>query len=85
MIGGRQLAAFIEKLAAKGNVRRLVAYTPGGRVLFQTSLTTGVAVAGVLTVLAPVLTALATMTALLVQIRVKVVYSGQPTEHRKEK
>jgi hypothetical protein len=41
-------------------------------------LTTGVAVAGVFTVMAPVLTALGAMTALLTQVRVRVIYSGNP-------
>lgn len=76
--GGRQLIALIERLVAKGNVRRLIIIKPNGRVLFETSLTTGVAVAGVFTILAPVLTALGAMTALLTQVRVRVIYTGSP-------
>ena len=76
--GGRQLITLVERLVAKGNVRRLVVIKPNGRVLLETSLTTGVAVAGVFTVLAPVLTALGAMTALLTQVRVRVIYTGGP-------
>ncbi len=76
--GGRQLIALIERLVAKGNARRLVIFKPNGRILLDTSLTTGVAVAGVFTVMAPVLTALGAMTALLTQVRVRVIYSGNP-------
>jgi hypothetical protein len=76
--GGRQLVALIERLVAKGNVRRLLIIKPDGRVLLDTSLTAGVAVAGVFTVLAPVLTALGAITALLTQVRVRVVYRGGP-------
>jgi hypothetical protein len=76
--GGRQLITLVERLVAKGNVRRLVVIKPNGRVLLETSLTTGVAVAGVFTVLAPVLTALGAMTALLTQVRVRVIYTGSP-------
>lgn len=77
-IGGRQLVTLIERLVAKGNVRRLVIIKPTGKVLLETSLTTGAAVAGVLTILAPVLTALGAMTALLAQVTVKVIYKGSP-------
>lgn len=75
-VGGRQLAGVIERLLAKGNVRRLVILKPNGRVLLETTLTTGMALAGVFTVLAPVLTALAAMAALLAELRVRVIYSG---------
>ncbi len=76
-IGGRHLVALIKQLLAKGNVRRLVVYKPNGKVLFQTSLSTGVAVAGVFTILAPMLTALGALAALLTEVRVKVIYTGK--------
>ena len=76
--GGRQLVTLIERLVEKGNARRLIIIKPSGRVLLDTSLTTGVAVAGVFTIMAPVLTALGAMAALLTQVRVRVVYSGNP-------
>lgn len=80
-VGGRQLASFVERLLAKGNVRRLVILKPSGRVLLETSLTTGVMVAGVFTILAPVLTAIGALTALLAEVRVKVIYIGRPPPH----
>jgi hypothetical protein len=76
--GGRQLVTLIERLVEKGNARRLIIIKPSGRVLLDTSLTTGVAVAGVFTIMAPVLTALGAMTALLTQVRVRVIYTGSP-------
>ena len=76
--GGRHLIGLIERLVAKGNVRRLVIIKPDGRVLLETSLTTGVALAGVFTILVPVLTALGAMAALLTQVRVRVLYTGSP-------
>ena len=77
-IGARQLSYFLSRILAKGNVRELVILRPDGRVLFKTSLTNGVAVAGVFTILAPVLTALGAMAALLTEIRVRIVYTGNP-------
>lgn len=78
-VGGKQLVALIERLVAKGNVRRLLIIKPGVGVLLETSLTTGVALVGVLTILAPVLTTLAAIGALVTEVRVKVVYTGSPT------
>jgi len=77
-VGGRQLVALVESLLAKGNVRRLLVIRPDGIVLFQVSLTAGVAVAGVFTIMAPMLTALGALAALLTEVRVKIIYVGDP-------
>jgi hypothetical protein len=77
-VGGRQLVAVIERLVAKGNVRRVLVVKPNGQVLFEASLTAGVAVAGVFTILAPMLTALGALAALLTEVRVKIIYIGEP-------
>jgi len=79
-VGGRQLERFVERLLAEGNVRRLVILKPSGRVLFETSLTAGVAVAAVFTILTPMLTAVGALTALLTEVRVKVIYTGRPPQ-----
>ena len=55
-----------------------VALSADGKVLFETSLTTGATVAGAFTILAPMLTAVAALAALLSEVRVKVVYIGDP-------
>ncbi|MCB1851529.1 MAG: DUF4342 domain-containing protein [Gammaproteobacteria bacterium] len=72
------MASFVERLLAQGNVRRLVIEKPSGGVLLESSLTTAVAVVGLFTIMAPVLTAIAAIAALLVEVRVKVVYIGKP-------
>ena len=77
-VGRRHLASFVERLLAQGNVRRLVIEKPSGGVLLESSLTTAVAVVGLFTIMAPVLTAIAAIAALLVEVRVKVVYIGKP-------
>ena len=78
VVGGRQLVAVIERLVAEGNVRRLIVMKADGKVLFETSVTTGAAVAGVFTILAPMLTAIGALAALFAQVRVKIVYIGDP-------
>ena len=80
-VGRRHLASFVERLLAQGNVRRLVIVKPSGGVLLESSLTTAIAVVGLFTIMAPVLTAIAAIAALLVEVRVKVVYIGKPPRH----
>ncbi len=77
-VGGKQLVALIESLLAKGNVRRLLVVNSNGKVLFEATLTAGVAVAGVFAIMAPMLTALAALAALLTEVRVKIIYIGDP-------
>ncbi len=77
-VGGRQLVALIESLLAKGNVRRLLVVNSNGKVHFEATLTAGVAVAGVFAILAPMLTALGALAALLTDVRVKIIYTGDP-------
>ena len=77
-IGGRQLVDIIQRLVAKGNVRRLLILKRDGKVLFETSLTTGATVAGAFTILAPMLTAVMALAALFSEVRLKVVYIGDP-------
>jgi hypothetical protein len=77
-VGGRQLIGLVENLVAQGNVRRLLVLKPDGAILLETSLTKGVAAAGVFTILAPMLTALGALAALLAEVRVRVVFTGDP-------
>ena len=77
-VGGRQLVALIERLIAKGNLRRLLVIRPNGTVLLETSLTAGATAAGVFTILAPMLTAVGALAALLTEVRVKIIYIGDP-------
>ncbi|MCB1858478.1 MAG: DUF4342 domain-containing protein [Gammaproteobacteria bacterium] len=82
-IGGRQLARTLNRLAAQGNIKRLVITKPNGKIFFQTTLTQGVAIASVLTILAPALTAVCAMAALLSEIRVKIVHRGKPPRNHR--
>ncbi len=86
VVGGRQLAGVLAKLVSGGNLRRLIVMKPSGRILFQTTVTTGLTVAGVFTVLAPTLTAICALTALVTNVRVKIIYhrpvQGKERPHR---
>ena len=58
MVTGNELVDRIKTLVAEGNVRRLIIRKPDGQSLLEIPLTAGVAVGGVVTIMAPVLAAL---------------------------
>ena len=62
-----------KELIAQGNVRRLIIRNQDDEKLLEVPLTTGVAVGGAITLLAPVLAALGAMAALLARVKVEVV------------
>ena len=72
-IAGSELVGRVKELIAEGNVRRLIIKKPDGEILLEIPLTAGVAVGGVLTILAPVLAALGAMAALLARVKVQIV------------
>jgi len=72
-IAGSELVDRTKELIAQGNVRRLIICTSDDEKLLEVPLTTGVAVGGALTLLAPVLAALGAMAALLARVKVEVV------------
>jgi hypothetical protein len=72
-IAGSELVDRTKELIAQGNVRRLIIRNQDDEKLLEVPLTTGVAVGGALTLLAPVLAALGAMAALLARVKVEVV------------
>ena len=79
-IAGSELVDRTKELIAEGNVRRLIIRTPDDEKLLEVPLTAGVAVGGVVTLLAPVLAALGAMAALLTRVRVEIVRTEQKDE-----
>ena len=64
-IAGSELVERTKELIEEGNVRRLIIRNQDDKLLLEVPLTAGVAVGGVVTVVAPVLAALGAMAALL--------------------
>ena len=62
-VAGSELVAFVKGLIADGNVRRLIIRRPSGEALIDVPLTAGVAVGGAVTLLAPVIAAIAALLA----------------------
>ena len=72
-IAGSELVERTKELIEEGNVRRLIIRNHDDEILLEVPLTAGVAVGGVLTVVAPVLAALGAMAALLARVKVEIV------------
>ncbi|MDQ3910863.1 MAG: DUF4342 domain-containing protein [Actinomycetota bacterium] len=72
-IAGSELVERTKELIEEGNVRRLIIRTQDDKLLLEVPLTAGVAVSGVVTVVAPVLAALGAMAALLARVKVEIV------------
>jgi len=62
-----------KELIEEGNVRRLIIRNQDDEVLLEVPLTTGVAVGGAVTIVAPVLAALGALAALLTHAKIEVV------------
>lgn len=71
-VRGADLVERVKDLIQEGNVRRLVVRRPSGEALVEIPLTAGVGIAGLLTLMTPVLAALGAMAALLADFRVQI-------------
>lgn len=79
-VAGSELVNYVKQLVAEGNVRRLIIRKPGGATLIEVPLTAGVAVGGVLTLLAPVIAALGAMAALIAKFEIDILRTDQKTD-----
>jgi hypothetical protein len=76
-VRGADLVEKVKTLIQEGNVRRLVVRRPSGEALVEIPLSAGVGIAGLLTLMAPVLAALGAMAALLADFRVQIERDDQ--------
>ena len=63
----------VKELIQEGNVRKLIFKKDSGEVIFELPLTAGVAVGGVITLIAPVLAAIGAVAGLLARVKVEVI------------
>jgi hypothetical protein len=73
LVAGNELVGRIKKLVAEGNVRKLIIRKPSGESLMEIPLTAGVAVGGVVTIMAPVLAAIGALAALISDFKLEVI------------
>ena len=79
-IAGSELVERVKELVGEGNVRQLIIRKPSGELLMEIPLTAGVAVGGVVTIIAPLLAALGAMAALLAKVKVEIVRTEEEDE-----
>src|SRR5215208_3426384 len=72
-IAASELVQRTKELVEEGNVRRLIIRNQEDEVLLEVPLTAGMAVGGVVTLVAPVLAALGALAALLTHVKVEIV------------
>jgi hypothetical protein len=82
-VRGADLVDKVKELIQEGNVRRLVVRRAGGETLMEIPLMAGVGIAGLLTLMAPVLAALGAMAALIADFRVQIERDGPPPDDRR--
>jgi len=75
-VKGGELLDRVRELLEDVSVRRLIIRKPDGEILIEVPVAAGAAAAGVLTVFAPVLTAIGAMAALVANVKVEIVRSG---------
>ena len=72
-IAASELVERTQELIKEGNVRRLIIRNQEDEVLLEVPLTAGVAMGGVVTLVAPVLAALGALAALLTHVKVEII------------
>ena len=81
-VAGNRAIDRIKELIREGDVRKIIIKKSSGEVLREIPLTQGVAVGGVLALVAPVLAALGALVAILAEVRIEVVRTDQPNNER---
>lgn len=81
-VAGSALLDKIKDLILKGNIRRLIVRRPNGKALIDIPLTAGVGIASVLTLLTPMLVALAALGALFAQFRIEIERDPESSSDR---
>ncbi len=71
-LAGSELVDFVKGLLEEGNIRRLIIRKPDGDTLLEVPLSAGIAVGGILTLMAPILAALGAMAALVAKVQVEI-------------
>jgi hypothetical protein len=77
-VAGSKAVEKIKELIHEGNVRKIVIKKSSGEVIREIPLNQGVAVGGILALVAPVLAALGALVAILAEVRIEVVRTDAP-------
>ena len=69
---GRELVDYVQGLVEKGNVRRIVIRSKGGKTLLEIPLTAGAVVTGAVAIASPALAALGALAVLIAEVKVEI-------------
>src|SRR3712207_2838412 len=83
-IAGSELVDRTKELIEEGNVRRLIIRNQEDEVLLEVPLTAGVAVGGLVTLIAPILAALGAMAALLTHVKIEIVRTTKDESEKQD-
>lgn len=81
-IAGNRVVSRIRELVREGNVRRIIIRRADGTVIREIPLTQGVAVGGLIALLAPGLAALGAVLAFATEVRLEVIREGAGPQAR---
>jgi hypothetical protein len=79
-VAGNRVVSRIKELIQEGNVRKIIIKRGDGSVVREITLTQGVAVGGLLAMVAPILAAVGTLVAFAADLRLEVVREGEPRQ-----
>lgn len=79
-VAGENLVAEVKKLASEGNVRQLKIISDDGDVFFESPLTVGLVVSGVVVLAAPWLAVLGVIAGLVKKVKIEVERVEEPAE-----
>jgi hypothetical protein len=72
-VAGGKLVERVKELIREGNVRRLVLRKANGDTLIEVPLTAGVAVGGLIAMMAPIFAALGALAGLIAEFKIEVI------------
>lgn len=84
-VAGENLVAEVKKLAAEGNVRQMKIISDDGDVFFESPLTVGLVVSGVVVLAAPWLAVLGVIAGLVKKVKIEVERVEEPAAEDAEK
>lgn len=81
-VAGSRAGQRIKELIREGNVRKIIVKKSDGEIIKEITLTQGVAVGGLLALVAPVIAALGALFAILAEVRLEVVRTDTESSER---
>jgi Domain of unknown function (DUF4342) len=79
-VRGDELVAYVKRLAAEGQVKRIRVIEPDGDIVIEMPVTIGAIAGGAVILAAPLLAVLGALAALVAEVKVEVVRGTEPAD-----